>query len=234
MRRFCLPLYVLIFSEVAFGQFHQDINSRKPKEVAISASFGLAYTTPNIIFFDEANALAFQLGYQKKFKKRWSYEVFLSHAWRNSFPDFYNDPKAVDDFLMSQRYFDIALKSQWRKLRYTSAGINLHYSPFQTSKFYTSIYLGTGVCYVNTTYHYVSEWFQDPSNGQVLSYETKVEKRKLASIFYKPGITASYTYGRYLIGINLFVHRPILNQTLLSNSRDGIYIASVAVLGVKL
>ncbi len=226
--RIRITIFFLVISQYAFSQ-----HLEKPQDSFLNLSFG--FSEPEEVLVYEASGLVLSIGYQKKFRKKWAFEPFFTYTWSNSFPDFFDDPQALDDFLMSQRYWDIYSNSRWEKYNYASSGVKLHFSPIGTKRLHTSLYLGTGFSFLSSSHHSITSWTYDNNKGQVSNYSSKVTKTRGVSIFYMPGISASYTFdSKYTLGLNMFVHSPIFNETIRFSYLGGLYASTMLTVGIKL
>ncbi len=202
-----------------------EIEKKKPS--LLYASFGLVYINPDKIFSLNGSGLFLSIDYQRKISKRFAYGTFVSHAWGNSFPDFFDNKQALHDFLMNQRYWSIAFNSMWEKFNYTSTGLKFYYAPIHTKGIYAALYLGLGLSIINSSYYTVTAWNYDPVTGQINWYESRLSKTNEAAFFYTPGILVNFFNNRnYLLGVNLNFHGIVPNEQLKEPVLNGIYFSA--------
>lgn len=141
--------------------------------------------------------------YQQRFSKSFAYGIFISHAWRNTYPDFFDDKEDLNDFLMSQRYSNINLKSGWEKHIYTSGGMKFYYSPINKTNIFVSVYMGLGISREFSSLYWIPEFAFNPNNGHVLWYKSEQIDVTNFSGFFMPGIFINFCPNqKYIIGVD--------------------------------
>ena len=169
-------------------------------------SFYLSIGKP-LVTSAASNSKNFSLGlqYQNRFSESFGYDVLLEYVQNNTFPSFYDDPQALNQYILSKTRNEILYNSSWSKINILNVGSRINYLFVNNKKLLFCFHGGLGYLFSRSSAHLLKSLSYDMNTGQVFNYDNETIKGNLATLYYSLGMQFQYTfYKNYFIGINPF------------------------------
>ena len=180
---------MLFFSTIIFAQ---------------DKSFYLGIGKPLVTDAD-GNSKNFSLGlhYQNRFSESFGYELLLEYVQNNTLPSFYDDPQALNQYILSETRNELLFNSSWSKINILNVGSRINYLFVNNKRFLFGFQGGVGYLFSKSTELFLKRWSYNANTGQIFDYDNETLKGDLGTPYYSLGMLFQYTfYKNYFIGIN--------------------------------
>ncbi len=158
------------------------------------------------------------INYQNRFAASFGFEILLEYSKSNDFPSFYNDPVALNEFLLNLQHPDIIFVSNWSKITNINFGTRLNYLFVNNKKFLFNFHGGIGYLFSQSSSNLIKEVSYNDETNQVLSYKNSTNFERLDAFYYSLGLQFQYTLHKdYFIGITPYFFNPIDDRIILTN-----------------
>lgn len=182
MKKFFIILYLITLTS-----FAQEKNR-------IFVNYGLAlypYMTENKMNFVVSASF-----YHQTKKAQWAMEYYYLYSQNDNFPSFYNDEKALQNYLLNGNPETILEDTKWNSVENYEIGTKVHYSLYKKRKVNLSCNFGIGIrTYDNKLFRVLS--FKENSAIIIVSSYQFIGGGYSAALF--PGLHLDYDIGNKLL-----------------------------------
>ena len=154
---------------------------------------------------DNAKNYNISVSYHWQNKEKWSWELMYFYSQNNYFPNFFNDEKKLDAFILSRTADAIYDEAYWESASTHHLGSKIHYAIYKNNKFNFSANFGIFLKrYANSVFSITNVYVLDTDPNDVVGFSyMQVTGRGGYGAGLFSGLHADYNLGNnFLLGFD--------------------------------